>query len=86
MLTAEERNTRVRAAFIRKSFERHTEMVRDIVARMSDEDLIAMEAKHMAERAASAVKQPQLVPVHKAAVKEPKVTKRRWFGLRRKET
>ena len=49
-MTPEERKIRTHGAFLRRRFDHHSEVIRSIVANLSDEQLIAMEAENHENR------------------------------------
>jgi hypothetical protein len=85
-MTSEERRVRIQAGLIRTRFAKQNEMIRSIVEKMSDSQLVAAEAEHHKVRVKAMAEKPQRPPVHFASETQPvptSKTKRRWFGLRK---
>lgn len=84
-MTPEERKIRTHGAFLRRRFERHSEVIRSIVANLSDEQLIAMEAENHENRVRELEAQRRHTALGKVVARAmdtpaPKAKKKRgWF-------
>jgi hypothetical protein len=61
--TQSERKVRMRAAYLRKQFERNGEAICNIISRLSDDQLVSMEAEHHKVRVKAMAEKPQRPPL-----------------------